>query len=305
MELESKDIISFKELPDDDIEKIFNRAKELEPIARGEKNSDQLEGKILGSLFFEPSTRTKLSFKSAVQRLGGSVVGFSRAEESSVAKGESLGDTVRTVENYCDAIVLRHPQMGSAKFAAEVSEVPIINAGDGAGHHPTQTLLDMYTIEKEFKKISGLNIGLLGDLKYGRTVHSLAYAASRFKNKLYLVSPPGLEMPREIVDDLSDRGREIVESSNLKEVLPELDVLYVTRIQKERFSDPSKYKEVKDSYKVNLKLLEPAKSSLRILHPLPRVDEISPEVDSSPYAKYFQQAFHGVAIRMSILSLLM
>ena len=304
MELESENIISFSELPDEDVEKIFERAQELEPIARGEEYSERLKGKILGSLFFEPSTRTKLSFKSAIQRLGGSVVGFSKAEESSVAKGESLADTVRTVENYCDIIVLRHPQMGSAKFAAEVTEVPIINAGDGAGHHPTQTLLDLFTIKQEFGKINDLKIGLLGDLKYGRTVHSLAYAASRFDNTLYLISPSGLEMPSEIVDDLSERGTSVVETSELEEVLPDLDVLYVTRIQKERFSDPSKYQEVKDSYEVDQKLLGAGKTDLRVLHPLPRVDEISPEVDSMPQAKYFEQAFYGVAVRTALLSLL-
>lgn len=304
MELESENIVTFGELTDDDIEKIFSKGEELEPVARGEEQSDYLEGKILGSLFFEPSTRTKLSFRSAMQRLGGTVIGFSRPGVSSVAKGESLADTIRTIENYCDIVVLRHPQMGSAKLAAEVSEVPVINAGDGAGHHPTQTLLDLYTIRKNFGKIDGLKIGLLGDLKYGRTVHSLAYATSRFNNKLYFISPSGLEMPREIVDDLSETGK-ITESSNLEEVLPELDILYVTRIQKERFSDPSEYNKVKDSYKIDLDLLEPAKSGLKVLHPLPRVDEISSEVDSSPYAKYFDQVFYGVAIRMALLSLLM
>ncbi len=304
MELKSENIIAFSELPDDDVEKIFEKAEELEPIARGEDNSNQLEGRILGSLFFEPSTRTKLSFRSAIQRLGGSVVGFSRPEESSVAKGESLADTVRTVENYCDIMVLRHPKMGSAKFAAEAAEVPIINAGDGAGHHPTQTLLDLFTIRKEFGKIEDLKIGLLGDLKYGRTVHSLAYAAARFENELYLISPPGLEMPSEIVEDLSNRVTSVAESSNLEDVLPELDVLYVTRIQKERFSDPSEYQEVKDSYKINRELVESGKPDLRVLHPLPRVDEISTEVDSMPQAKYFEQAFYGVAIRMALLSLL-
>ncbi|KXA94942.1 aspartate carbamoyltransferase, partial [candidate division MSBL1 archaeon SCGC-AAA259I09] len=276
-----------------------------EEIGRGKETSDLLNGKILGMLFFEPSTRTRLSFKSAIQRLGGSSIGFSRPEVSSVAKGETLADTIKTVENYCDAIVLRHPQMGSAKLAAEVSEVPILNAGDGAGHHPTQTLLDLYSIKKNFGSIKGLNIGLVGDLKYGRTVHSLAYAASRFDNKLYLISPSGLEMPREIINDLRDKGKEVEESSSVEEVLPQLDVLYVTRIQKERFSDPSEYNKVKDSYVIDLDLLESAKSELKVLHPLPRVDEISSEVDSSPHAKYFDQVFSGVVVRMALLALLM
>lgn len=305
MQLSSKNIISFKELSKEDVRKIFSHSKEFESVAKGEEKSDLLEGKVLGTLFFEPSTRTKLSFKSAMQRLGGGVIGFSRPEVSSVAKGESLSDTVKVVEKYCDAIVIRHPQMGSAKLAAEASEVPIINAGDGAGHHPTQTLLDLYSIKRNFGSIKNLNIGLLGDLKYGRTVHSLVYAASRFKNNLFLISPSGLEMPREIYNDLEKKGREIRESSNLKEFLPELDVLYVTRIQKERFSDLSEYQKVKDSYKVDPELLKSAKEELTLLHPLPRIDEISPEVDSSPHAKYFDQVFNGVLVRMALLNLLM
>ncbi len=305
MKLSNKDIVSFKELTKEDVRNIFSEAEKFEPIGRGEEKSDLLNGKILGMLFFEPSTRTRLSFKSAVQRLGGSSIGFSRPDVSSVAKGETLADTIRTVENYCDAIVLRHPQMGSAKLAAEVSKVPIINAGDGAGHHPTQTLLDLYTIKKNFGEIKGLDIGLVGDLKYGRTVHSLAYAASRFENKLYLISPPGLEMPEEIVNDLQTKGRKVQESSNVEEVLPELDVLYVTRIQKERFSDPSEYNKVKDSYKIDLDLLKSAKQNLTLLHPLPRVDEIAPEVDSSKHARYFDQVFSGVVVRMALLSILM
>lgn len=304
MRLSTKNIISFDELTNEDVEKIFSEAEKFEPIARGEKTSELLTGKILGNLFFEPSTRTRLSFRSAIQKLDGNVIGFSRPDVSSVAKGETLADTIRTVENYCDAIVLRHPKMGSAKLASEVAEVPIINAGDGAGQHPTQTLLDLYSIKRSFGEIEGLNIGLLGDLKYGRTVHSLAYAASRFDNKLFLISPPNLKMPREIVNDLSEKGKEIVESSSLEEVLPDLDALYATRIQKERFSDPSEYNKVKDSYKIDLDLLESASSDLKLFHPLPRVNEISPEVDSSPHAKYFDQVFYGVVVRMALLYLL-
>lgn len=305
MKLSTQNIVSFEELESEDVRKIFSEAEDFEPIAKGEESSDLLTGKILGMLFFEPSTRTKLSFKSAIQRLGGSTIGFSRPEVSSVAKGETLADTIRTVENYCDAIVLRHPQMGSAKLAAEVSKVPIINAGDGAGHHPTQTLLDLYSFKKSFGTIENLDIGLVGDLKYGRTVHSLAYAASRFDNKLFLISPSGLEMPREIINDLKQKGRDIEETSSIEEVLPELDVLYVTRIQKERFSDPSEYNKVKDSYEVDSELLEKAKDKLRVFHPLPRVDEINPEIDSSKHAKYFDQVFSGVLVRMGLLSLLM
>ncbi len=305
MELNTQNIVTFKELTNEDVETIFSEAERFENIAKGKENSDLLKGKILGTLFFEPSTRTKLSFKSAIKRLGGSTIGFSRPEVSSVSKGESLADTIKTVENYCDAIVLRHPQMGAAKLASEVSEVPIINAGDGAGHHPTQTLLDLFSIRKHLDTLKNLEIGLVGDLKYGRTVHSLAYAASRFENKLYLISPPSLKMPKEIVDDLEEKGKEVIEATSIEEVLPELDVLYVTRIQKERFSDPSEYNKVKDSYEVNTELLEKAKDDMRIFHPLPRVDEIDPAVDSTKHAKYFDQVFSGVVVRMALLSLLM
>jgi len=305
LKLSTQDIISFKKLSNEDIKKIFSEAEKFENIAKGKENSDMLKGKILGTLFFEPSTRTKLSFKSAIKRLGGSNIGFSRPEVSSIAKGETLTDTIKTVENYCDTIVLRHPQMGSAKLASEAATVPIINAGDGAGHHPTQTLLDLFSIRKNLNTLENLNIGLVGDLKYGRTVHSLAYAASRFQNKLFLISPESLRMPKEIISDLKEKNTDIRETSNIEEVLPELDVLYVTRIQKERFSDPSEYNKVKDSYVINKKILEEADDKLRIFHPLPRVDEIDPEVDQTKYAKYFDQVFSGVVVRMGLLSLLM
>lgn len=305
MRLKGRDIISLEDLSNEEISFIFNTADEFEPIARGKKKSDVLAGKVMATLFFEPSTRTRLSFESAMQRLGGSVIGFAEPTISSIAKGETLSDTIKTVEKYSDVIVIRHPKMGAARLAAEVTEIPVINAGDGAGHHPTQTLLDLYTIRKTMGKFENLNIGLIGDLKYGRTIHSLAYAASRFNNKLFLISPPGLEMPREIVGDLYAQGKEVSETSELYEVLPQLDVLYVTRIQKERFSDPAEYAKVKDTYKIERKTLEAAKPTLCVLHPLPRVGEISSDVDSSPYAKYFDQVFYGVVIRATILSLLL
>jgi len=303
--LANRDIISLGDLSNEEIFQIFEVADRFEPLARGKGRSDLLRGKIMAALFFEPSTRTRLSFESAMKRLGGGVIGFAYPEISSVAKGETLTDTVRTVEKYCDVIVLRHPKMGAARLAAEVAEVPVINAGDGAGHHPTQTLLDLYTIKKTVGRLENLNVGLVGDLKYGRTVHSLVYALSRFENKLFLVAPPALKMPREIVDDISASGREIVETSDLEEVLPELDILYVTRIQKERFPDLAEYAKVKGTYKIGLKSLENAKKELRILHPLPRVDEISPEVDTTPHAKYFDQVFYGMVVRMALLSLLL
>jgi len=305
LRLKGRDIISLEDLSNEEISFIFNTADKFGPIARGEKKSSALAGKVMAALFFEPSTRTRLSFESAMKRLGGSVIGFAEPTTSSIAKGETLADTVKTVEKYSDVIVIRHPKMGAARLAAEVAEIPVINAGDGAGHHPTQTMLDLYTIRKTMGKFKNLNIGLIGDLKYGRTVHSLAYAASRFNNKLFLISPPGLEMPREIVGDLSAQGKEVSETSDLPEVLPQLDVLYVTRIQKERFSDPAEYAKVKNTYKIELKTLKTAKPTLCILHPLPRVDEISSELDSSPYAKYFDQVFYGVVIRAAILSLLL
>jgi len=305
LRLKGRDIISLEDLSNEEISFIFNTADKFGPIARGKKKSSALAGKVMATLFFEPSTRTRLSFESAMQRLSGSVIGFAEPTTSSIAKGETLADTIKTVEKYSDVIVIRHPKMGAARLAAEVAEIPVINAGDGAGHHPTQTMLDLYTIRKTMGKFKNLNIGLIGDLKYGRTVHSLAYAASRFNNKLFLISPPGLEMPREIVGDLSAQGKEVFETSDLLEVISKLDVLYVTRIQKERFSDPAEYAKVKNTYKIGLKTLETAKPTLCVLHPLPRVDEISSELDSSPYAKYFDQVFYGVVIRAAILSLLL
>lgn len=304
MELSGRDIITLESLSDEEIFHIFDTADEFEPVARGKEKSDVLKGKVVGALFFEPSTRTRLSFESATKRLGGGTIGFAEAGVSSIAKGESLADTVRTVENYSDCIVLRHPKMGSARLASEMVEIPVINAGDGAGHHPTQTLLDLYTMRKAAGKLEDLNLGLVGDLKYGRTVHSLSYAITRFSPKLFLISPSNLRMPSEIVGDLSDRGVEVVETSNLEATLPELDILYVTRIQKERFPDPAEYEEVKGVYQVDPEILQEARPELRVLHPLPRVDEISPEVDSTPYGKYFDQVFNGVVVRMALLSLL-
>ncbi|KXB03818.1 aspartate carbamoyltransferase [candidate division MSBL1 archaeon SCGC-AAA261G05] len=305
MNLHGRDMISLRGLTDEELLHIFDTADEFEPVARGEKHSDVLKGKVVGALFFEPSTRTRLSFESATQRLGGGTLGFAEARTSSVAKGETLADTIRTVEKYCDTIVLRHPKMGAARLAAKMAEIPIINAGDGAGHHPTQTLLDLYTIRKVSGKIEGINLGLVGDLKYGRTVHSLAYAISRFTSRIFLISPPSLKIPREIVGDLSDMGVKVIENSNLDKVLPQLDVLYVTRIQKERFPDPAEYSKVKGTYRIDLETLEEAKSDLQVLHPLPRVDEIAPEVDSSPYGRYFDQVFYGVVVRMALLSLIL
>lgn len=274
----------------------------MESIARGEKTSNVLEGKVLGMMFYEPSTRTRLSFEAAMKRLGGKVIGFSEVRTSSTMKGENLADTARTVAQYSDAIVIRHELEGSARYVADLVEVPVINAGDGAGQHPTQTLLDLYTIKRTFGKINGLHVAILGDLKYGRTVHSLAHALAMFNVKMSFVSPPELKMPEDIIEDLKNFEVEINETSNLNEVIDDIDVLYVTRIQKERFPDPQEYSRIKGAYNIDAKTLEG--KDLIVMHPLPRVDEISYEVDNLPCAKYFKQAFYGVPVRMAILKLL-
>lgn len=297
-----RDVVSIKDFTRDEIDYILKIAGEMEHVA--ETGSDMLRGKIMATLFFEPSTRTRLSFETAMYKLGGSVIGFSGPEASSIMKGESLADTVRVVEKYADVIVLRHPAEGAARFAAEYAKVPVINAGSGAEEHPTQALLDLYTILKEKGRIDGLTIALMGDLKYGRTVHSLAYALSLYNVKLVLVSPELLRMRREVLEDIKGRV-DVVEYTSIESVLPEVDVLYVTRIQKERFPDVTEYAKVKGSYKIDLNVLRRAKKDLIILHPLPRVDEIAVEVDSTPFAKYFQQVENGVYVRMALLALIL
>ena len=299
----SRDIISIKDFNREEIDYMLKVASKMEPIAK--TGSEMLKGKILATLFFEPSTRTRLSFESAMHRLGGSTIGFAEAEIASVKKGENLADTVRTVENYADVIALRHPLEGAARLAAEFAEVPIINAGSGAEEHPTQALLDLYTIMKEKNRIDGLNIALMGDLRYGRTVHSLAYALSMYDVKLYLISPDILRMRKEVLKTLKEKKVEAVEKSRIEDVIGELDVLYVTRIQKERFPDPAEYAKVRGSYRIDLETLKDAKENLVILHPLPRVDEIAPEVDSTPHARYFRQVWNGIIVRMALLALIL
>lgn len=278
-------------------------AKRLEKELNEKGSLEYARGKILATLFFEPSTRTRLSFESAMHRLGGSVIGFSSASSTSVKKGESLADTIKTVEQYSDVIVIRHPIEGAARLAAEVADIPVINAGDGSNQHPTQTLLDIYTIKHTFGKIDGLKIGLLGDLKYGRTVHSLAEALAFYDVELYLISPELLRMPKHIVEELKERGVLVHETTDLEKTIEELDLLYVTRIQKERFPDEQEYLKVKGSYQVNCSLLKNAKEGLKVMHPLPRVDEIHPEADKTPHALYFRQVFSGVPVRMALLGL--
>jgi aspartate carbamoyltransferase catalytic subunit len=300
-----RDVLSIRDFSRGDIETVLKYARKMAPIAHGEKASRTLEGKILATLFFEPSTRTRLSFESAMIRLGGRVLGFSSVEGTSVEKGETLADTVRMVEGYADAIVLRHPHEGAARLAAEFTERPVINAGDGAGQHPTQTLQDLYTIWDEKGTIEGLGIALVGDLKYGRTVHSLAYALAGFGASLALVSPPGLEMPWEIVEDVKKAGTSVTTTHRLEDVVPAADVLYVTRIQRERFPDPQEYERVAGSYRVDLPVLREAKKDLIVMHPLPRVTEIDTAVDRTPHAKYFRQAFNAVPVRMALLEMVL
>ena len=297
-------VISAHDLSTDQIIEILDRAESMLPGARGDEVADSLRGKVLASIFFEPSTRTRLSFETAMNRLGGGVIGFAGTEATSVVKGETLADTIRMVSSYADAVVLRHPQEGAAKFATEFSGVPILNAGDGAGQHPTQTLLDLFTIRREMGRLEGLNISLVGDLRFGRTTHSLAPALARFGNTINLVSPKGLEMPGEVVEYLEDAGMLGTACHSLEEIVPKTDVLYVTRIQKERFPDPVEYEKVAGVYRVDPALVALGPEKMIIMHPLPRVNEIAPEVDALPQAKYFTQAFNGVPVRMALLSML-
>jgi len=297
-----RDVISIKDFTREEIDYILRISSEMESLVR--TGSDVLKSRVMATLFFEPSTRTRLSFETAMYKLGGSVIGFSEPEVTSIRKGENLADTVRVVEKYADIIVLRHPAEGAARFAAEYAEIPVINAGSGAEEHPTQAILDLYTILKEKGRIDGLNIALMGDLRYGRTVHSLAYALSLYDVRLFLVSPELLKIRREVLEDIKSRIK-VLEYSNIEEILPEVDVLYVTRIQKERFPDLAEYEKVRGSYIVDLNVLRMAKSDLIILHPLPRVEEISVEVDSTPFARYFEQVRNGLVTRMALLALIL
>jgi aspartate carbamoyltransferase catalytic subunit len=299
------DVVSIRDFSIEQIEHVLDAAEKMVPIARGDEKSDLLEGKMLGSLFYEPSTRTRLSFEAAMMRLGGRTLGFDEPKGSSVAKGETLADTIRMVDAYSDVIVLRHPQEGAARLAGHFADNPVLNAGDGAGQHPTQTLLDLFTIRKETKKIEGNHVVIIGDLKYGRTVHSLSEALSMFGAKLTFVAPPSLQMPKEHIRHIESRGIKPKMSSSLEEVVGDADVLYVTRIQKERFPDAAEYQKVAGAYKINLEMLKDVKKDMVIMHPLPRVTEIDPEVDGTEHAKYFEQAFNGVPVRMALLALVL
>jgi len=301
LQFKGRDIVSIKDFTREEIDYILKTAASMEQTAK--KGSNMLNGKILATLFFEPSTRTRLSFEAAMNKLGGTTIGFAEPKVAAIKKGENLADTIRVVENYADVLVLRHPLEGAARLAAEFSDVPVINAGSGAEEHPTQALLDLYTILKEKETIDGLNITLMGDLRYGRTVHSLAYALSLYNVNLTLVSPELLRMRREVSDAIKQRIN-IVECAAVEDVLPETDVLYVTRIQEERFPDPAEYAKVSGTYKIDVSTLERAKEDLIIMHPLPRVDEIAHEVDDTPYARYFQQVWNGIVTRTALLALI-
>jgi aspartate carbamoyltransferase catalytic subunit len=295
-------IISAKQLSREDVTEVLDRATEI--AADPGAVADRHDGALLGLLFFEPSTRTKMSFTAAIKRLGGDVVDMGTIESSSVKKGESLADTVRVVEGYADALVLRHPAEGSAMMASEFVDVPLINGGDGAGQHPTQTLLDLFSI-RENAGLDDITVGIMGDLKYGRTVHSLAYALTNFDVRQHFVSPESLQLPRNVRYDLHEAGAAIEEHTDLEDVLPSLDVLYVTRIQQERFADESEYHEVAGEYQIDADTLADAADDLVVMHPLPRVDEIAPEIDETTHARYFEQAHNGVPVRMALLDLML
>lgn len=291
------------DITDLSVNKIDDLIKTAEDIKNNkEKYLEKCKGKQLATLFFEPSTRTRLSFESAMLSLGGSVIGFSSANSSSTSKGESIADTIRTVGSYVDIIAMRHPQEGAATIAAKVSKVPIINAGDGSNRHPTQTLTDLMTIKSEKGKLSNFCIGMCGDLKYGRTVHSLVAALSRYENIQYVfISPKELKMPEEVLNILREKNIQYKEVENLEENIKEIDILYMTRVQQERFQDKQEYERLKDVYILNKEKLKNAKPDLSILHPLPRVNEISEDVDKDPRACYFKQVENGKYIRMALI----
>ena len=305
MSLKGRDILSMRDLSRPEILEILKASRALIPVAEGRRPSRALEGRLLSLAFFEPSTRTRLSFETASKRLGARTITIVDPAASSMAKGESLSDTVRMLSCYADLIVLRHPNEGASRLAAQLSDKPVINAGDGAGQHPTQTLLDLATMEERFQTLAGLRVVLMGDLRYGRTVHSLAHALGLFGSELTLSSPERLSLPEEVRRDLDQMGAKVTEQPDLEKALRGADVLYVTRIQKERFGDLAEYAKVSGSYRLDPALLRNMKEKFAVMHPLPRVAEIPPEVDRSPHAVYLRQAFLAVPVRMALLSLIL
>jgi aspartate carbamoyltransferase catalytic subunit len=296
-----RNIISIKDFTKEELLYILKTAKTF----KNQAHPTLLKNKILASLFFEPSTRTRFSFESAMERLGGSIISLADAKASSSAKGESLVDSIKIVDKYCDVIVMRHSLEGSARLAAEVSTNPILNGGDGSNQHPTQTLLDLFSIQETQGKLSGLNVALSGDLKYGRTTHSLAYALALFGAKLFFIASPSLQMPKYVLYELKKLKAKFTMHVHPEPIMSKLDIFYATRIQKERFPDPMEYEKVKDVYIITNKLLKKVKKNFRILHPLPRVNEINYEVDGTPYAYYFEQANNGLYVREALLALVL
>ncbi len=294
-------LITMDDLTNEQILEILSDAERLLPVARGELYLPLLKGRILGNLFFEPSTRTRMSFETAMKRLGGDVVNLGDVKTSSVVKGETLFDTIQMVDGYTDIIAMRHPRQGAAQYAQDAAQVPILNGGDGAGHHPTQTMLDLFTIQQAHGRLDGLKVVLAGDLRYGRTVHSLSHALVRFGCDLVFASPDLLRMPEEIVSDLRAHGANVVETEDLYGSMAEADVVYMTRIQKERFADEDEYARCAGAYKLHARHLADMKQDMIVMHPLPRVDEIDPSVDVTRHARYFEQAFNGVVARMALL----
>jgi aspartate carbamoyltransferase catalytic subunit len=301
--LTGQDILSVSQFDRETLSYIFGRAREMREMVERVGGTDLLVGYVLSCLFYEPSTRTSASFIAAMERLGGSVIPITQGVQfSSVSKGETLADTIRTLEQYSDLIVLRHPEIGSAQTAADYAEVPVINAGDGPGEHPTQALLDLFTIREELGTVDGLKVAMVGDLRYGRTVHSLTKLLAQYDVSLRFVSPEILRMPMVIMNEIIDAGLDVRETHNVADVIENVDVLYVTRVQKERFTDLAQYEEVRDQYEITPELMEKAKENMIVLHPLPRVGEIHYAIDADPRAAYFRQVKNGMYIRMALLA---
>ena len=298
-----RDVVSIREFKKEDLDFLFKSTDELRSMKPNEKR-ELARGRVLCYLFFEPSTRTRLSFEAAIASIGGSSLGIADAKSSSLEKGESLADTVRVMDSYSDVIVLRHQLDGSSRFAAEIAEKPVINAGSGTEEHPTQAMLDLYTIQKEKKRIDGLKIGIVGDLKYGRTVYSLLYGLTNYSVEVHLVAPELLKVRKESIYEIENKIK-IYEHETLDGILGKLDVIYVTRIQRERFPDLQEYEKVKGSYVINSSVLEGAKSDAIVMHPLPRLEEVAHDIDNTPRAKYFQQVAYGKDVRATLLALIL
>ena len=296
--MKNRSLVSITDYSKEEYLRILDIAAEFER----NPNQDILRNKVIATLFFEPSTRTRLSFDTAIQRLGGRVIGFADVGSSSVTKGETLKDTIKMVNNYVDLIVMRHPLEGAARYVSEIATVPVVNAGDGANQHPSQTLLDMYSIQKTQKRLDGLNILMIGDLKYGRTVHSLIMAMSHFSPNFYFISPDELKMPDEYKEFLKEKKISYIEDKDFMPCINDADIIYMTRVQKERFSDPIEYEKVKNVYVLKNKMLENTRPTVKILHPLPRVNEIDTDVDDNSKAYYFTQALNGMYVRQAIIA---